>query len=222
MATISEREKNLEIIVPIIAKQADVFYVNCIGHIFVPAILLEYKNIVVNKFRAKGAEAKFTNYNDINGDDYFFTIDDDILYPDDYSDIIIKNMIKYNNEAVCCVHGSNINMNQSSGFHNRKGPLGRKLHHFVNELSENRQVTIPGTGTACFHKKNFKLNPEDLIIPNMVDSYIGCFLHEQNIPIYSIKREAQWLKAIPTGGREIYGNNPNKEIDALYIKTFKK
>ena len=218
MATISEREKNLEIIVPNISKQAELFYVNLVGYDKIPNILLKYENIIINRFKNKGAEAKFTNYQDINNDDYFFTIDDDILYPDNYSDVMITNMKKYNNKAVCCVHGSNINMNQTSGFHK----YNRKLYHFISELGENKQVMIPGTGTACFFKKNFQLNFEEMETFNMVDPYIGCFLHEQKILIYAIKRNAYWLKPIITQGREIFGSNPNKEIDLLYLKTFKK
>jgi len=221
LATILEREENLESVVLSIIKQADMLFINLINYKKIPDFLFKYNNIVINKFENKGSEIKFNNYNDINDDDYFFTIDDDILYPEDYSDILIENMIKYENKAVCCVHGSIINLNQKNNFHNTKGGLGRKSYHFVRELNENKLIMIPGTGTSCFYKKTFKLNLNEVKVSNMIDSYVGCFLYEQKILIYSIKRSNNWLKALKTEGRTIYGNNPNKEIDDLYIKTFK-
>ena len=220
IATLFERKKNLDLILPIILKQADIIYVNLVDYNSIPEILNNDK-IRINFFNNAGAEVKFTNYNDINDDDYFFTIDDDIIYPENYSDVLIKNMLQYNNEAVCCVHGSNIDIRKGREIHSTKGMFGRKTYHFTSELKENKKVMIPGTGTSCFYKKTFNLDLNRFETKNMVDPYIGCFLFEQKIQTYSIVRNYLWLEAINTVGRTIYGNNPLSEIDKIYLSTFK-
>jgi hypothetical protein len=220
LATLFERRNNLNLILPIILNQADILYVNLVNYDEIPNILKNEK-IIINRFDNAGAEVKFTNYNDINDDDYFFTIDDDIIYPEDYSDKLIENMLIYDNNAVCCVHGSNIDLRKKEEIHSTRGVFGRKSYHFTSELKENKLVMIPGTGTSCFFKKTFNLELSSLKIKNMVDPYIGCLLFEQKILTYSIMRNSLWLKAIETNSKTIYGNNPFIEIDKIYLSTFK-
>jgi len=97
LTSIYNRRNNLEIIIPIILKQADKFYVNLIGFDEIPPILNNDK-IVVNTFEKGGSELRFYNYNNNDFesfDVYYFTIDDDILYPENYSDQMVRKMIRY-------------------------------------------------------------------------------------------------------------------------------
>ena len=213
LATTQNREKNLESIIPNILQQSDLIYVNLVGYKSTPEILKNNK-IVINRFEEAGSEIRFFNYNDILKDSYYFTIDDDILYPKDYTYKIINNMKIYNNEVVCCVHGSNIDKNLNGGFYKKN----RKVFHFKEELSNNIEVMIPGVGTSCFYKGSTKINIEDYKVRNMSDTYTACFLAEQNIKRISIKRENVWLKPLNEFGSKIFGNNPHEEIDKMINK----
>jgi hypothetical protein len=214
---ISSRESNLKIILPNILDQCDLLYVNLIGFNKIPDILLN-NNLIISKITKGGSELRFFYYNCCEDDTYYFTIDDDILYPKNYAERLIENMKKYENKVVCCVHGCNINLQQSVDYYKR----GRTVYHFKKELKEDTKVMIPGVGTSCFYKGLVKINLEDFKISNMSDPYLGYFLLKQKISIISIKRESMWLKPLLTNDKTIWGNNPYKEIDNLINNTFKK
>lgn len=212
---LQSRANNLEIILPNILKQSDFIYVNLIGFREIPKILLNEK-IKINNFFNGGSELRFFNYNDCNEDDYYFTIDDDIIYPENYVDVVISNMKAYNNDVVCCIHGSIVNLEQKKDYYKRN----RIVYHFKNELIENKKVIFPGVGTSCFYGKKFKINLTDFKASNMSDIYVGCFLYQQNIPIISIKRKNNWLLPIITNDKTIWGNNNHEKIDEMINKTF--
>ena len=214
--TLSNRKDNLPIILPAILNQCDLLYVNLINYYddVVPDILNNDK-IIINRWGVAGSEYRFYNYNDCDDDTYYFTIDDDILYPLDYSDVLIENMKLYNNEAVCCVHFSNlISLKGDNVYRNRTGV------NFKLELKQNTKAMIAGIGTACFYKKNVKINLSDFKVPNMSDPYVANFLKKQSINIIAIKRKELWMKSLNEFGVSIFGNNPLKEIDKVLKEVF--
>lgn len=214
---ITSRLNHLKSIISNILPQCDTLYINFMGCRSI--INISSEKIKINYFERAGSELRFFNYNDCDDDTYYFTIDDDIIYPRNYANIMIENMKLYNNEVVCCVHGSNINLNKSKDFY--KDRNGRIVYHFKEKLNQNTRVMIPGVGTSCFYKKNVKIRLEDFKTPNMSDVYVASFLKKQSIPIISIKRNDNWLIPIQTNDRSIWGNNPYEEIDKLINKSFK-
>jgi hypothetical protein len=207
------REKNLSVILPNILKQSDLLFVNLINYKYVPEIL-NHKKIMINRFDNAGSEIRFFDYTNIPNDSYYFTIDDDILYPENYSEIMISNMQDHNNNVVCCVHGSNIDKNLTSDFYKKN----RQVFHFKDSLLNNTEVMIPGVGTSCFYKEKTKINIDNYKVSNMSDTYTACFLAEQSIKRISVKREKNWLKPLDEFGSRIFGNNPYHEIDNMINK----
>jgi hypothetical protein len=213
LSSILERSNNLLNVIEVIINQCDVLFLNLVGYEN-DSVHINNSKIKINYFTEAGSEIRFFNYNDVPEDSYYFTIDDDILYPKDYTDKIINNMNIYNNEVVCCVHGSNIDKNLNSNFYKKN----RKVFHFKDKLDQNTEVMIPGVGTSCFYKRNMKLNISNYKTKNMSDTYTGCFLAEQNVKRISIKRESNWLIPLDEYGVRIYGNNPYEEIDKMINK----
>lgn len=215
---INSRIENLKLILPNILEQADKLYINFIGVDKLPEIpyIKNNKKIIINQFFKGGSELRFFNYDNCNNDSYYFTIDDDIIYPKDYSEKLINVIKTNNNNVVCCVHGSDIDLNLKSNYYKNK-----ITYNFKNKLEENKIVMIPGVGTSCFYCNKVKINLLDFEVSNMSDVYISSFLYNQKIPIISIKRNNMWLMPIPTKGKTIWGNNPYDEIDKLINKTFK-
>jgi hypothetical protein len=208
-----ERIENLKIIIPRILNQCDLLYLNLVGYPKIQDFMIDDK-IKINQFENAGSEIRFFNYNDIPNDSYYFTIDDDIDYPQDYTKVMLEFMELYENKAVCCVHGSNIEKEMEFDFYKRR----RKVFHFKEGLEENTEVMIPGVGTSCFYKGYVKLNISDYETKNMSDVYTACFLARQEIKRISIKRPIEWLKPLDEFGVKIYGNNPYSEIDRMIQK----
>lgn len=213
--TIPERAANLEVIIPIILKQSDLLYVNLIGYKYIPKVL-DQKNIIINIFEKGGSELRFYNYKSCDDDTYYFTIDDDILYPENYSLVMIETMKKYNNKVICCVHGSDVDLNLNKNFYKEN----RKVYKFYSKCKE-RIVMIPGVGTSCFYKGNISINLEDFKVSNMSDVYVASFAYKQNIPVICVSREQNWLIPLNEYNKKIWGNNPHEHIDEVINKTFK-
>lgn len=217
--SIYKREENLKFIIPNLVKQCDVMHINLIGYPkeYIPKGIITHNKVLINFLEEGGSETRFLNYNDYEDDTYFFTLDDDIMYPKNYSEILINKMKEYNNSSIICVHGSIINLKQDKDFYK----TGRLVYHFTNHLESDKKVIIPGVGTSCFYKGNFELNINDFKNKNMSDPYVGVFAYKQNVDVICIKRSDNWLKIYDEKGVSIWGNNPFEEIDKLFNENLK-
>jgi hypothetical protein len=212
--SIKERISNLNIILPNILKQCDVLHINTIGYdLDLNSLNINNINkIELKKFNDLGSEGRLIYYNQYNENTFYFTIDDDILYPENYSNKIIETYNTHQN-SIICVHGSNLIDNQKKDYR------FRNVIHFTSKLETPKKVQFPGVGTSCFKKGVLKIEYSDFKTKNMSDPYVGLMAKKQNIPIYSICREKLWLKPLNEFGKKIYGNNPIKEINNI-LKNF--
>ncbi len=210
MAVIPERIENVPIIISKILPQCDLLYVNLIGFSAAPDFL-DHEKIIINTFMRGGSEVRFFNYLEQEPNTYFFTVDDDILYPTDYTKRMVSAMAAYDNSAVMCVHGSIIDLTRNENFYSE----ARKVYSFKSYLPRERLVMLPGVGTSCFFRSNVMIDYHDFVCENMSDVFVGVFLAKQGVDIFTIKRESDWLSQLPTYGRSIWGSNPNLFIDMI-------
>jgi len=219
MNTIACREPNLVHIIPNVVEQADILYINLIGYDHVPDVLVNH-NVIVRRFDSLGSEGRFLYYNDINPNDYYFPIDDDIVYPKDYAEKLIYEIQRRDNKVVSCVHGSIQDMQYAKTEFFK---TGLKIKRFSSRLNNDLRITIPGVGTSCFYKgTGFKISMDDFIASNITDVHVACFLEEQQIPVYAIKRDCNWLQELPKHCREIWSEpKPRNKINYLVERAFR-
>lgn len=217
LSTIYKRKENLSTIIPNILEQCDVLHINLIGYDENPHF--NSSKIIYHSLpTGTGAESKFNHYLECNSSDYYLTIDDDILYPKNYVDKIIRK-----GELITCLHGGFWNLSVSKNF--RKY---RKTYNFKDELKKDTEVHFGGTGTMCIKGELLDIPKNYFKHKNMVDPYLSVLANKQKVPIVSVKREKNWLKDLNDFGEKINGNNPNLEIDKLikenkhYFKPLKK
>lgn len=215
MNVLPQRAHNLKRSIPKLVKQCDVLKINLVNFDKEPEILYNYDNIEIHHFNNVGSEYKFVHYNSVGCDDYYFTVDDDILYPDDYVDRHIDVMESYES-AITCVHGSILNLNVNKNYNNY-----RKIFLFAQKLDEHTQVHICGSGTTCIKGSVLNFSMDDFDTKNMDDYYISSFAKEQNVGIVCMKRERNWMQPMDEGGIHIWGNTPNDAVDKLVERTFK-
>ena len=237
---ICERKYNLKIVLPNILTQCDFLYLNVIGYEdfyseidqITKKILLENKNkILITPHKKAGCQYKLFFYEKIPENSYYFTIDDDIIYPINYSDIMIEKMQKYNNEFICCVHGKDIDLSLDFGYDlaiKVEGGYKANIFSFSRKVNQDNEVMIPGVGTTCIHKnkktKNL-INFSEMVFDNMSDYYLASFCKKNGIKIITVERDWYWLYPISSMGKSIHGPNglsPNEEIDKLVDRVFKK
>jgi hypothetical protein len=150
----------------------------------------------------KGDQQKYNLLQHELNDSYYFSIDDDIIYPDDYVPKMIQLLSEHKNKIIACVHGANFNPNLPvRGFMAK-----RTYHHFRSALAEKSFVTLPGTGTVAFHTSAFSISPEEMPVNNMADIYVGAKAAKDKVKCIAIKRPARWLNSYPVVGTPIYKN----------------
>jgi glycosyltransferase involved in cell wall biosynthesis len=210
MASIPEREthlkKSIESIIP------------CVDHLFI--FLNDYHelppwltgNIKVTAFLSSqqhsnmGDSGKFFGLNKIEHEDfYYFTIDDDMIYPPDYTWTMIRKIEQYHRKCVVSCGGY---IMEHSVDHFYKDRL--QNWHISLPNSEDRPVHILHTGLAAWHSSTLSFRYEDCLKPNMADLWLAVTAQRKQIPMIVIERPVNWVKTQSTPiHKTIYGRYRN-------------
>lgn len=174
--------------------QVDHIYVYLNGYADVPAYLISDK---ITVFRSQdyadlSANGKVFSLGEV-GSCYFFSLDDDILYPDDYVEKMISCMEKYENKVAACVHGS-VLPDRPEWYYERYS-----LFPFQSEQEVDRFVNLIGSGTLAFHTDVLKADFKDFLPNVMVDLQFSILAKAQGVPLVSIARPKLWLQALVQG-----------------------
>lgn len=199
LASIPERADLLHRTLLSVINQIDVLYVYLNGYESVPDFLIHPK---VEVFRSQdyfdlGAAGKFYPLDRV-GDGYFFSIDDDIVYPGNYVERMISTLKKYGDSVAVCVHGS-IFASPLAWYFERTDVLGLK-----KGLSEDKFVTLVGSGCLAFHRKSLRLSFSDFYPDVMCDLTFSVKAREQGVPLVSVARPKNWLRPQPQISNNTY------------------
>jgi FkbM family methyltransferase len=121
---------------------------------------------------------------------YVFTIDDDIMYPDDYIQVMIRKLEFYDRKAIVGLHGTVFGKPFQRYF--RK----RILYHFEHALEHDVIVNQLGTGTMAFHSSLICPDVSAFQSSGMVDVWFALAAKAADVPMIAVQRESRWLKPI--------------------------
>jgi hypothetical protein len=189
-ASIPERTETLPKVLASIYDQFDCICIYLNNYDSVPDFLLNDKKIILSRSQEHGdlgANGKFFFLDHFAAGDYYFTIDDDFIYPPDYAQRMIQCIQKYNHRFAVTVHGSI--------FPPRVDWYFQRLSTFPYNMSlENDTViALAGTGTLAFTLGAPYLCLDDLMRNIACDALFSSACKAQNIPIVSISRSKGWL-----------------------------
>ncbi|MCA0404374.1 MAG: hypothetical protein LCH30_11410 [Proteobacteria bacterium] len=188
IASIPERISQLEITIESFLKKVDSIQVYLNSYSSIPSFL-NHKKICVftsQEYGDIGDIGKFYQIEQQNG--YILTIDDDLIYPSDYVDSMIRKIDFYQRKVFICVHGNILPKQKLASYYKDKQGV-----HFEKALLKDIRVDIPGTGTLGFHTDNIKISQQIFASPNMTDIWLGAYARQNNIPIISILRQCSWI-----------------------------
>jgi glycosyltransferase involved in cell wall biosynthesis len=154
---------------------------------------------------------KFFKLKDSDG--YYFTLDDDLIYPNNYADFMIENVEKYNRNKIITLHGRKFKKFPIDSYYNSS----KILYHFQNENNEDSLVHVGGTGVMCFHTDTFKFSHNLITIPNMADIWISKFAKEKNLDIICVKHKANFVKQQKINESIFLKNHNNDKTHTLII-----
>lgn len=193
---IPERVESFKVVVDRILPQVDHLYVYLDKFSEVPDYLKNNRKItavLAKNYKTDYRDnAKFIHFNKIKKEQksfYYFTIDDDILYPYDYVRSMIDRLRDYENKVVVGIHGVMYEEIPKKYFRRRF------VYHFQEtQLYSPLLVNNLGTGTVAFHSKIFNaISPDTWKTGGMVDILFSKECRKNNIAMVCIDRHSNWL-----------------------------
>ena len=218
IASIPEREGQLKNAVSSVVPYVDQLFLYLNDYCKVPDWLANYKKVtpfLSSELNSNmGDSGKFFGLNKITDDDYYyFTLDDDMVYPSEYVWKMIEKIEKYNRK---CIVGC--------GGYIMK-PL---VNHFYADRGANWHITMPNTEDrpahilhtclTAWHSSALKFRYEDCKKPNMGDLWLAINAQQQQVPMILIERPANWIVIQPNPlQKTIYGRYHNNCHDQTSI-----
>lgn len=191
MATIPSRVEKLPQVLERLKPQFDSIYVYLNGHSKVPDCVRQ-DNIYYAWSKNHGdlaAAGKFFFLPEAQGG-YYFSLDDDFLYPKNYAYKMITTLKKYKDKIPICVHGS-IFGEPLEWYFERIAVYSSRA-----QLPRDRFVSLLGTGTLAFHTDSMDLDFSDFYPTPMCDIQVSLKARKHNLPIISLARKTNWLGVI--------------------------
>jgi hypothetical protein len=199
-----------------LAHQVDILYINLQEYDYIPDWIFKFRN-VFPLLDTKGLyqeRGKFALTNHVNG--YYFSVDDDIIYPGNYVETLIAALKKYKDKCLVCVHGSKL-LHPFKDYY-----TSRQIYHMESHLENDTPVDIPGTGTCAWHTDSIDIPWRQFDCAYMSDVWISGFLHEKNIDAICIAHQQHWLKPLHTA-EDIYNTvRDNKELSKRKTELVKR
>lgn len=189
IASISRRSGNLKLTLTSLYNQFDHIFVYLNGYDTVPDWLDQPK---ITVFRSQ-------DYLDLNATGkvycaqyvdkgYYFTLDDDFIYPCNYVAHMVDTLKKYGNAVAACVHGSIFPPLIDYYY------LRTSIFQYQQSLDTDRYVCLPGTGSLAVAAGRLPLHLANFLPQVMVDLTFAILLKSYGIPLISVRRPTNWMQ----------------------------
>ena len=145
---------------------------------------------VIQSSKNLADNGKFAHLTNIEG--YILTVDDDINYPPDYVEKMVKEVEIHDKKSIVGVHGASLPfgpaLSRWSQYKNQ-----RRSHIFSQEHASRIQVDILGTGTVAFHSSLGFPDGNSMNTLKMVDLHFATWAMKNQIPMQLVPRKRNWL-----------------------------
>ena len=215
MATMPERLNTLNLVLDNLHPQVDVIELALNDFKRIPSILEKYPKVVPNlTTNEKGDANKYLNIGKYTND-YYFSCDDDIIYPKDYVETYIKAIDE--KKSLITIHGSTIPPRKVKSYYK-----GRSMKAHCLNACEESVVHVPGSGVSGFHTSFLKLNYEKgFPVRNMADIFLGIQCQSQGVRCVSIKHSKGWIQGGLNKGRKTIWetHRHNDSVQTKYVNS---
>jgi len=204
IASIPERIDALKKTVDSLYNQCDFIEIMLNNYKDIPAFLKLAKIRIKLSDNGYGDAGKFFANSSFDG--YYFTCDDDIIYPNDYIKQTINKLEFYGLNCIVTYHGNIMNNKPVKSYyrgHNQRFNL-------FYDVRDDIRVDVPGSGVSAWHTKYLNFDYHRCIWPNMADIWLAKFASEQNVPIILLKHTGKDFK-YQESDKTIYKSHSNDD-----------
>lgn len=189
IASIPKRKDALKKTIQSLVDQVDEIHVCLNGYDELPEYTYEFPKVTF--YMDKGAMGDANKFKTVEqADGYYFSCDDDIIYPKDYIETIIRNIEAHDRKAIVTVHGRTAPSVPISNFYR-----GTTQYHCLLRQAEDIRVHMPGTGVTGFHTSTLPVKMGDFKVANMADIWMGLIAQRYQIPVICIAHAQGWIRA---------------------------
>lgn len=185
IASLPDRVDCLKDTVNSLYNQADKIIIGLNNYKQVPEFLIGKEKIETYLLDNKlGDAAKFYKIDEYP-DAYYFAADDDLIYPQDFTQRLISKIKEYG--SIVGLHGVIMQHPIQSYY------VSRKVLHGLHSLNNDVKVDLVATCSCAFDTKQLKVSLVDFKTPNMADVWLADLAKKQNINAIVISRENNWV-----------------------------
>ena len=223
IASTPNRIEGLKDTIKCLSPQVDHIYVWLNGYKKIPNVTETNVTFHLSKKNIGAVgKVKIREIIDRSEDFYYFTCDDDIIYPNNYIEHNIKN---YTEGSFQSSHTGLYKSYPIVNYYKETERSNNVPTFFTRGCGEKFAVHIGGTGVMMFTSNMLWEIPVNdfLEYPNMLDPWIGVYAHMNDIPIYTLVREDFWMKENPKVNQEssIFHSDAGKgEIQTQVINHY--
>lgn len=218
LATIKSREESLKQVVKSVLPQVDIMNIYLHGYAEIPQFLKNEKiNIALEKEFGNRMDNDKFYFMDKVKKGYHILIDDDLIYPKDFVQKLIKGCKKYQNKAVVGFHGRIMERLPIASYY-----ADSVQYPCLYEVKENITVDTLGTGCLCYHTDLGIVIDYGVLEPFMSDIHFSLHCKKKDIPMIVLEHKGEWIKHYPINMREtIFSLEQKKDyIQTNYINAY--
>jgi hypothetical protein len=185
--------------------QADVINIALNGYKSLPDDLIDRKINLYLTDNSIGDGFKFLCLMESEG--YYFTIDDDLIYPPEYAWLMIDRYISLGSKSIVTLHGRRFNSFPIESYYRTKS----NVYQCLKNVDADQIVHSGGTGVMMFHTDLLSFPINEIKAPNMADVWLAKIARERNIPITVLKHPQGFLKYQNVGNDTIFSKKYNND-----------
>lgn len=198
MATIPSRADIVRRAVNSLIDQVDSLRIVFNEYSEIPSWALEIDKIfpLLNAFDEHTSSAVWLLMDGVDG--YVLVVDDDILYPSDYVDVMSHKLDEYGRHAALTLHGT-IFKRPFLDFEK-----DREVIHFESALESDLPVHLGGVGCSAFHTDHFYPMIHEFPDKYSRDPWFAIKAAREGLPVICISRPKGWLVSLRPEGVTIW------------------
>jgi len=208
IATTPKRESFLKVMLTSIISQFDEIRIYANEFDEIPYWMTRFTVVKGENLYDNG---KFYFLSKLKEPEYYFSLDDDIIYPSTYVDDMVNAIHKHN--TIVTQHGRLL-LNSDVSYYR-----GHKAFHCCNNNFLECEIDVAGTGVTAFSTEYF--NPNEIYKSTdvcMSDLVFSLEAIKQNKKITVLTHDCGYIKALPVPFEEtIFGNSHKREHRQIEI-----
>ena len=192
MATMPQRMDTAFLAIESIYHQVDIIrlYLNNFEE-----IPIEYRDRKIEIYQGEDLKSSGKLFNALNSNEYYFCIDDDIVYPKNYVHDAIKKLNEYDDDIIVSHHGRIFKDEIKSYF-----KCYKTRYQFNQIVEKDTFVDVIGNGVSAWNTNNIKIDYKKFKYLYMDDICVSIQAHEQGKKRLVMAHPIRYLRPLKPKG----------------------